>query len=796
MYKIYCDDNLIYKSNTSNDGNSELSYSILSGRLQQSLNQSGSLRFTVGKNCIWDTNSYIPMKSIFELYQDDDLIFRGRAFAPKADLYKRVTIDCEGDFAFFNDTYQEPFEFFGTVRDFLAQIISFHNTQVEDSKKFILGRVTVIPDNETGKIVRSSDSYMNTMQMLHNKLFNTELGGYMWVRHEQSGTYLDYLADMGDVNEQAVVQSINLMSAEKELTAESFATVIVPIGAMIEPEEGQEEEIPEYVTIKSVNGGKMYIEDTEAVRRYGRIVKLVEHDGITEPLNLLREATKDLEKATSMTVTTVLTAVDLSSAGYEISPFSFGKYVDVSVKNLGVVDRFLISEITLDLLAPENNTIRIGQKRKTITESGLSQEEIANLTTIKLNKSIIKSNQIDALVHSVTEDLNTFTETVTAEIENLQDQIDGQITTWYYAYAPTLNNEPARSWTTDEEKNNHIGDLFYDSSTGYAYRFMLDGSTYKWVRIADEDISEALALAQKAQDTADGKRRVFTTQPVPPYDKGDLWTQGTAGDILTCMTPKATGETYSFNDWQKLNKYTDDTTLTNFIAGDFATLSQQVDLKAETWYQSTDPSTGWSASEKQSHTGDLWYRTTDNTTWRYSGSSWVMQNVPTEVFDRIDGKAQIFITEPTTPYHVGDLWFDSTTSDIMTCINARLTGNFTANDWQKRNRYTEDLDFENSFTWNTQETIATFQGKVYKDEVDVTSNYPDQWFSWWLRNEDNVDEKRIAIGKSCQVSSNDLGYGSTVIGIFTTYDSNLLTTKNGTYLTTKNGTRLFDYTEN
>ena len=173
-----------------------------------------------------------------------------------------------------------------------------------------------------------------------------------------------------------------------------------------------------------------------------------------------------------------------------------------------------------------------------------------------------------------------------------------------------------------------------------------------------------------------------------------------------------------------------------------------------------------------------------------------MQNVPTEVFDRIDGKAQIFITEPTTPYHVGDLWFDSTTSDIMTCINARLTGNFTANDWQKRNRYTEDLDFENSFTWNTQETIATFQGKVYKDEVDVTSNYPDQWFSWWLRNEDNVDEKRIAIGKSCQVSSNDLGYGSTVIGIFTTYDSNLLTTKNGTYLTTKNGTRLFDYTEN
>ena len=154
------------------------------------------------------------------------------------------------------------------------------------------------------------------------------------------------------------------------------------------------------------------------------------------------------------------------------------------------------------------------------------------------------------------------TATYNPDIADLQNQIDGNITTWYYTGAPTLANLPASQWATTMDKDNHIGDLYYDKDTGYAYRFMLDNGSYVWTRISDEDISAAMAAASDAQDTADGKRRVFITQPVPPYDTGDLWCVGSSGDILTCTTAKATGGSYAAADWQKLNKYTDDSAVT------------------------------------------------------------------------------------------------------------------------------------------------------------------------------------------------------------------------------------------
>ena len=144
------------------------------------------------------------------------------------------------------------------------------------------------------------------------------------------------------------------------------------------------------------------------------------------------------------------------------------------------------------------------------------------------------------------------------DIEDLQNQIDGNITTWFYNYVPTLQNEPASLWTTDDIKNNHLGDLFYNTDTGYCYRFMVSEGTYSWSRLKDDEISEALALAQTAKDTADNKRRVFYSTPVPPYDQGDLWVQGENGDILRCQTPKASGASYSIDDWVLASKYTDD----------------------------------------------------------------------------------------------------------------------------------------------------------------------------------------------------------------------------------------------
>ena len=152
-------------------------------------------------------------------------------------------------------------------------------------------------------------------------------------------------------------------------------------------------------------------------------------------------------------------------------------------------------------------------------------------------------------------------------IADLQNQVDGAIETWFYDGVPTLKNAPASSWTTDKEKDTHLGDLYYDNKTGKAYRFAKDGNTYKWTIITDTDIAKALSDASKAQETADGKMKVFSTQPTPPYQLGDIWVNATfptdgsiyKNEVLRCQTNKAAGSQFAIADWIKASKYTDDT---------------------------------------------------------------------------------------------------------------------------------------------------------------------------------------------------------------------------------------------
>ncbi|TDQ12157.1 phage tail protein [Pedobacter metabolipauper] len=160
---------------------------------------------------------------------------------------------------------------------------------------------------------------------------------------------------------------------------------------------------------------------------------------------------------------------------------------------------------------------------------------------------------------------------VNAVKDDLQNQIDGQITAWFYNYVPDNTNLPASTWTTDAVRDTHLGDLFYDNTTGYAYRYMKDGSVFSWFRIMDTDVVLALQTAQNAQDTADGKRRVFVVTPTTPYDVGDLWSQGPSGELMKCIIARATGS-YSATDWGKASKYTDDTIVNALITtlGDMA----------------------------------------------------------------------------------------------------------------------------------------------------------------------------------------------------------------------------------
>ena len=215
--------------------------------------------------------------------------------------------------------------------------------------------------------------------------------------------------------------------------------------------------------------------------------------------------------------------------------------------------------------------------------------------------------------------------------------------------------------------------------------------------------------------TVQTKTRTFNTQPEPPYAVNDLWFKNR--DLYVCTHGKETGQSYSASDWVLATKYTDDSAITSFInstyASDMSNLQTQVDGKIETWNQAEDPSTTWTTSTvREKHTGDLWYRTSDNTTWRYTGSAWVEQNIPTSVLTNINGKAKIFIAEPYTPYSEGDLWVQGASGDILRCINSRSTGNFVSGDWEKASKYTDDSTINTFINGTYAETISEISGQL------------------------------------------------------------------------------------
>lgn len=232
--------------------------------------------------------------------------------------------------------------------------------------------------------------------------------------------------------------------------------------------------------------------------------------------------------------------------------------------------------------------------------------------------------------------LSDYAETVTGSLGDLQDQIDGQIETFYYDYEPTLQNKPASDWTSATERKKHIGDLFFNKTTGYAYRFMQDGATWGWTLVQDTDITKAMKAAEDAQDTADHKRRVFVTKPQPPYDIGDLWSQGEGegGDILTCTVSRAKGASYVQSDWQKLNKYTDDTKAEEALEA--ASLARNMTMQLDNDYQGipVDSDGNYTEFPECATTATVMYGTqdiTDNCTYTITTSqniqgSWDKEN--------------------------------------------------------------------------------------------------------------------------------------------------------------------------
>lgn len=285
--------------------------------------------------------------------------------------------------------------------------------------------------------------------------------------------------------------------------------------------------------------------------------------------------------------------------------------------------------------------ISVMDKAKAITTDDLIRRY--GLENLKKDRVAIKTLN-DGLT-KVNKNLENYVEAVLKDIEDLQNQVDGNITTWFFNGVPTNTNSPANEWKTDDDKNNHLGDLYYDQDTGYAYRWAFINNEYGWSKIVDADVTEALAIANAAQDTADSKRRTFYNEPTTPYDSGDIWIY--QNEIYRCIRSRGSG-TWNTADWVNDLKYTDDT-LANKAIEDLDKFVKEVTTN---------------------------YVTNKILEETINSISSTIESVQIE----IDKKNQIFLEQPFPPYSVGDIWIQD--EKIYVCISARKTGTFSQSDFR------------------------------------------------------------------------------------------------------------------
>lgn len=280
-------------------------------------------------------------------------------------------------------------------------------------------------------------------------------------------------------------------------------------------------------------------------------------------------------------------------------------------------------------------------KSKAITADDLIRRY--GLNDLKKDRKAI--NTLNDGLTKINKNLENYIDAVLKDMESLQSQVDGNITTWFFVGIPTPENSPAKDWIKAEDRTNHLGDLYYDQNTGYAYRWANIENEYKWLKITDNDVVEALAIANSAKDTADSKRRVFYDEPVTPYDSGDIWIY--EGEIYRCIRSRGTGN-WNTEDWINDLKYTDDTIANKAIED----LNKFI----------TEVTTHYVTNKIMEET--------------INSISSTIQSVQLDV----DKKNQVFLDQPIPPYNKGDIWIED--EKIYVCITPKENGNFSEGDFR------------------------------------------------------------------------------------------------------------------
>lgn len=375
---------------------------IFNKKVIQELNMSDYFSFSVDN--AFDKSLIKAYSTIIIVYDESDIVFYGRALTDEADLYNTNTIECDGALSYLYDTYYPPYEFAGTPKQMFEELIKNHNANVEEKKKFKIGEVSVTDPNDY--LPRSSKNYSKTLDVIKKKLISS-LGGYIRVKYNGDTNTIDYVDSLQHVAAQTIETAKNLLDINIKTDESEIITVLIPFGAT-------DDETGKTLDITSVNNGKDYIENKEAINKYGRICGTVKFDNVTVASNLLKKAESYLLEKSSPITTITLNAIDLHMIDKSVEKFKLGDWIRVIIPTHGINDNFLLSKIEYDLDNPENSKITLGTVEIGLTDTNTT---IVETVSDEVNKVLSNLTAINVKVTGKL-DVNVF-EAFKATIDDL-----------------------------------------------------------------------------------------------------------------------------------------------------------------------------------------------------------------------------------------------------------------------------------------------------------------------------------------------------------------------------------------
>nr|DAU37976.1 MAG TPA: tail protein [Caudoviricetes sp.] len=446
MHQVYCDGQLLHDPRLQE-------YQLLSPSLSLELNKTGTFTFTMYP----DHPGYgviSKLKSIITIEKNGAVLFRGRPLSSKEGFYKQLDYTCEGELAFLLDSRVRPFEMAGEVMELFTYLINQHNEQVDETKRFQVGTVTVTDPNDY--VNRSNITYETTWDILNTRLLNT-LGGYLWVRHEADGVYLDYLADFPYMSTQRITFGENLLDYARTRDGSEIATALIPLGARLTDADGKQTE--ERLTISDVNDGKDYVYDQAAVEQYGWIFTTQNWDDVTQAGNLKQKGLDALREKIKTVDTIEMTAADLSQMDKSFDDFRIGQYVFVDSLPHGMDgEKFLVTKMTLNLSDPSQNKLIFGRVKSSFTEeTNRDHQTVGDLIsrTEAIESDYVTNDTITSITKDVYSRIDQSAEEILSEVgstyvtsDDFREELSTSLTQTAEGWEMTFNQ--FRQWVETE----------------------------------------------------------------------------------------------------------------------------------------------------------------------------------------------------------------------------------------------------------------------------------------------------------------------------------------------------------